>query len=187
MAPDEPRLEVRLYDGPPAAVLAAHLDEVGSPELPPAWIFRPWMSGNEWNTQARVLAEVERSVELGIPVGVVVIEAWRDESTFTVFRDARYDVRPDGAPLSLADFEFPADGAWPDPAGMVARLHELGVKVLLWQIPLVTDRPRRRRPSRRRRGDDDRARLLRRRRRRRAVPQPGLVVPRRPAPRLDQP
>jgi alpha-glucosidase (family GH31 glycosyl hydrolase) len=137
-APDEPRLEVRLYDGPPAAVLAAHLDEVGSPKLPPAWIFRPWMSGNEWNTQARVLAEVERSVELGIPVGVVVIEAWSDESTFTAFRDARYDVRPDGAPLSLADFEFPADGAWPDPAGMVARLHELGVKVLLWQIPLVT-------------------------------------------------
>ena len=99
------------------------------------------MSGNEWNTQARVLAEVSRSVELDIPVGVLVIEAWSDESTFTVFRDAQYSVRPDGGPLSLADVEHPADGAWPDPVGMVDRLHDLGVKVLLWQIPLVpTDR-----------------------------------------------
>ncbi|MDF2733076.1 MAG: putative glycosidase [Desertimonas sp.] len=115
-----PVVEVAVYAGHPAEVLAAHLDEIGRPVAPPAWVFRPWMSGNEWNTQARVLAEVERSVELGIPVGVVVIEAWSDESTFVV---------------------FPDDGRFPDPEAMVDRLHELGVKVLLWQIPLVpTDR-----------------------------------------------
>jgi 1,3-alpha-isomaltosidase len=114
-----PRLDVAIYRGDPAAVLAAHLDDVGRPVLPPAWVFRPWMSGNEWNTQQRVLAEVERSIELGIPVGVVVIEAWSDESTFAAFDDDRF----------------------PDPTSMVERLHELGVKVLLWQIPLVpTDR-----------------------------------------------
>ena len=43
-----------------------------------------------------------------MPVGAVVIEAWSDESTFTVFRDARYDVRPDGAPLAAADVTYPA-------------------------------------------------------------------------------
>jgi 1,3-alpha-isomaltosidase len=115
-----PSVEVAIYNGAPSEVLAAHLDEVGRPALPPPWVFRPWMSGNEWNTQARVLAEVERSIALGIPVGVVVIEAWSDESTFVA---------------------FPADGRFPDPQAMVERLHELDVKVLLWQIPLVpTDR-----------------------------------------------
>ncbi len=47
----------------------------------------------------------------------------------------------DGAPHRLADFEFPADGAWPDPKAMVDELHDAGVRVLLWQIPLIpTDR-----------------------------------------------
>ncbi len=47
----------------------------------------------------------------------------------------------DGGPHRLADFTFPADGAWPDPRGMVEGLHGRGVKVLLWQIPLLKMRP----------------------------------------------
>ena len=139
--PSDPVVELRFYDGAPADVLGEHVAETGGLRRPPDWVFAPWMSGNDWNTQARVLGEVERSVALGVPVGAVVIEAWSDESTFTAFRDARYEVQPGGEALSLIDFDFPDDGAWPDPAAMVERLHELGVKVLLWQIPLVpTDR-----------------------------------------------
>jgi alpha-glucosidase (family GH31 glycosyl hydrolase) len=115
-----PQVDVAIYEGDPATVLAAHLAEVGLPAAPPAWVFHPWMSGNEWNTQERVVSEVERSAELGVPVGIVVIEAWSDESTFAA---------------------FPDDGRFPDPKAMVERLHQLGVRVLLWQIPLVpTDR-----------------------------------------------
>jgi len=33
------------------------------------------MSANDWNTQARVLAEVRRGAEEDIPAGVLVIEA----------------------------------------------------------------------------------------------------------------
>jgi len=135
--PANPRLELRIYDGAPGAVLSAHLDEIGAPTLPPDWVFRPWMSANEWNSQERIVQEVQRSLDLDIPVGVIVIEAWSDESTFTVFRDTQHDTKPDGAPLRLADMHFPADGAWPDPVAMVTWLHEHDVRVLLWQIPLV--------------------------------------------------
>ncbi len=139
--PTDPVLSLRLYGGDPATVVRTFLAETSPVPAVPDWVFRPWMSGNEWNTQARVLAEVQRSIAEGIPVGAVVIEAWSDEATFVSFRDARYPLHTDGAPHRLADFEFPADGAWPDPQGMVDRLHELGVKVLLWQIPLIpTDR-----------------------------------------------
>jgi 1,3-alpha-isomaltosidase len=130
-------LTLRLYAGEPAKVVAEFLAETGPATAPPDWVFRPWMSGNEWNTQARVEAEVARSRAEGIPVGAVVIEAWSDEETFTCFRDAAYRTHPDGAPHTLADFTFPPDGAWPDPKGMVDRLHAEGVKVLLWQIPLI--------------------------------------------------
>ncbi len=141
--PDEPDPEVgvALYGGAPAEVLGAFLRETGVPRVPPDWVFRPWMSGNEWNTEARVRAEVERSLAEGIPVGAVVIEAWSDETTFVAFRDARYAVHEDGAPHRLADFEFPPDGAWPDPRGLVDWLHENGIRLLLWQVPLHRARP----------------------------------------------
>ncbi|MER7275124.1 TIM-barrel domain-containing protein [Dactylosporangium sp. NPDC000244] len=135
------RLDVHFLDGSPGENLARWLDRVGRPERLPDWVFRLWASGNEWNTQARVTAEMELHRRHDVPVGVVVIEAWSDESTFTAFRDAEYVVHDDGSPHRLADFAFPAAGAWPDPKGMVDRLHERDVRVLLWQIPLAKMRP----------------------------------------------
>src|SRR5690606_3091609 len=111
----------------------------GRPAGIPDWAYRPWISSNEWNTQERVEAEVARSLAEGIPVGAVVIEAWSDEGTIHIWRDARYTPRHDGEPLRLADFACPEDGAWPDPKGMIERLGELGVRVVLWQIPVVPD------------------------------------------------
>ncbi len=137
----EPLVELAIYDGSPASILGTFLDEAGPPALPPDWVFRPWMSANEWNTDARIRSEVGRSLAEGIPVGVIVIEAWSDEATFVAFRDATYDVHEDGSPHHLADFTFPPDGAWPDPHGLVAWLHERGVRVLLWQVPLLKTRP----------------------------------------------
>jgi alpha-glucosidase (family GH31 glycosyl hydrolase) len=134
----DPSLTLRIFAGSPAEVLAAFQPYAGRPaEPPPDWIYRLWMSGNEWASQARVLAEIERSEREGIPVGAVVIEAWSDETTFVAFNDAEYEPHPDGSPHRLADFTFPAGGRWPDPKGMVDELHRRGVRVLLWQIPLV--------------------------------------------------
>ena len=113
----------------------------GRPEELPDWVFRLWASGNEWNTQAEVMRQMDLHREHDIPVGSVVIEAWSDERTFTAFRDARYAVSEDGAPHRLADFDFPADGAWPDPKGMVDELHDRDIRVHLWQIPLMKLRP----------------------------------------------
>ncbi len=136
----EPTVEIAVYRGTPAEVIGAFLTEVGRPALPPDWVFRPWMSGNEWNTQARVQAEVERTLAEGIPTGVLVVEAWSDETTFSAFRDTRYEVHPDGAPHRLADLTFPPDGAWPDPKGLVGWLHERDIRILLWQVPLLKTR-----------------------------------------------
>jgi len=152
--PDEPNPEVSLaiYDGPPADVLAAFWHETGEPRMAPEWVLRPWASSNEWNTEARVRAEVQRSLAEGIPVGTVVIEAWSDETTFVAFRDARYPVHDDGSPHRLTDFRFSPDGAWPDPKGLVEWLHGLGIRIVLWQIPLQRARPA---PSGQARADRD--------------------------------
>lgn len=130
-------LTVAVHDGDPTTVLRAFLDEVGRAEELPAWVLRLWASGNEWNTQAIVTERLDTHRDLDIPVGVVVIEAWSDEEGITIFRDARYEVTADGAPHRAEDFTYPADGAWPDPKAMIDDLHARGIKVVLWQIPLL--------------------------------------------------
>ncbi|WP_345764065.1 TIM-barrel domain-containing protein [Diaminobutyricibacter sp. McL0608] len=134
-------LVVRFFEGDPTAVLRGFLENAGSARELPSWVFRLWASGNEWNTQAEVMRQMDLHRDHGVPVGSVVIEAWSDESTFTAFRDARYGVTADGSPHRLGDFDFPADGAWPDPKGMVDELHDRDVRVHLWQIPLIKMRP----------------------------------------------
>ncbi len=139
-------LEVAFWDGSPREVLAGFLDDAeraggGRAEELPDWVFRLWASGNEWNTQAEVMRQVDAHRDHRIPVGSVVIEAWADESTFTTWRDARSDVRDGAEPKRLADFTFPADGAWPDPKGMTDELHRRGIRLHLWQIPLIKMRP----------------------------------------------
>ncbi|QOD92968.1 TIM-barrel domain-containing protein [Chryseoglobus sp. 28M-23] len=134
-------LELAAYTGTPHAVLDAFLGEVGRPEQLPDWVLRLWASGNEWNTQAEVMRQADAHREHDIPVGSIVIEAWSDESTFHIWRDAQYTPREDAAPMRLADFTFPAEGAWPDPKGMVDELHERDVRLVLWQIPLLKMRP----------------------------------------------
>jgi len=134
-------LTVRTFVGSPTEVLDAFLECVGRPEELPDWTLRLWASGNEWNTQAEVERQASLHTKHEIPVGSIVIEAWSDESTFTVWRDAKYEPRRDGGPLRLEDFAFAADGAWPDPKGMVDALHDQDTRLLLWQIPLIKMRP----------------------------------------------
>jgi alpha-glucosidase (family GH31 glycosyl hydrolase) len=135
------RLDLRLFDGTPVEVLSRFLDHAGRATELPSWVFRLWASGNEWNTQAEVMRQMDLHREHDIPVGSVVIEAWADESTFTAFRDARYEVSEDAAPHRLSDYTFLADGAWPDPKGMTDELHARGIRLHLWQIPLIKMRP----------------------------------------------
>jgi alpha-glucosidase (family GH31 glycosyl hydrolase) len=130
-------LDVGVFHGTPTQVLTRFLDEAGRAEELPDWVFRLWASGNEWNTQALVMDRMDTHRDLQIPVGAVVIEAWSDEEGITIWRDSAYQVNEDGSAHQATDFTYPADGAWPDPKAMVDELHSRGIKVILWQIPLL--------------------------------------------------
>jgi alpha-glucosidase (family GH31 glycosyl hydrolase) len=111
----------------------------GRPVLPPNWAFGLWMSSNEWNTQARVEEIVRLNGKYSIPASVIVLEAWSDENTYYIWNDAQYIPNPGSDSFHYANFDFPPDGMWPDPKGMVDDLHEKGLRVLLWQIPILKE------------------------------------------------
>jgi alpha-D-xyloside xylohydrolase len=110
---------------------------VASPVMPPIWAFGLWMSSNEWYNQAEVLRQVDLMHEYEIPATVLVIEAWSDEENFYIWNDAQYELKEPSKRFKLSDFTFPEDGLWPDPKGMADQLHNEGLKLILWQIPVL--------------------------------------------------
>lgn len=131
--------QIKAFTGSASAILHQYMSEFDLPKNPPDWIYKLWASSNEWNTQARVEREIETSIACGIDLGVIVIEAWSDESTFTVFRDAQYTPNDGSRGLSADDITYPSNGAWPNPQKMIDDLHAKDMKILLWQIPVFKE------------------------------------------------
>lgn len=139
IAPEQSHCEIKAYVGTASSILGQYMSEFDLPKAPPTWIYKLWASSNEWNTQARVEKEIEASATHGIDLGVIVIEAWSDESTFTVFRDAQYTPNDGSKGLRADEITYPEDGAWPDPQKMIDDLHAKDMKLILWQIPVIKD------------------------------------------------
>lgn len=110
---------------------------VAEPVLPPVWAFGLWMSSNEWYHQAEVRRQMAFMDEYQIPATVLVVEAWSDEENFYIWNDAQYELKDPSERFRLSDFTFPEDGLWPDPKGLADQLHEAGLKLILWQIPVL--------------------------------------------------
>jgi alpha-glucosidase (family GH31 glycosyl hydrolase) len=135
---DDETLTLHWFTGAdPIEIVAQFTQMTGPAALPPLWAFGLWMSANDWNSQARIVTEVQASLAHEISPSVVVIEAWSDESTFYIWNDAAYTPKPGIETFHYSDFSFPTGGKWPDPKGMVDWLHDNGSKLLLWQIPAL--------------------------------------------------
>ncbi|ACR80658.1 MULTISPECIES: TIM-barrel domain-containing protein [Kosmotoga] len=113
--------------------------KITSPQLPPIWAFGPWASANEWNSQNKVEQTLEKLKKFNLPTSVIVIEAWSDEQTFYIFNGAKYNPKKGSDSFSFEDFVFKFP--WPDPKGMIDKLHMQGIKLVLWQIPVLKDIP----------------------------------------------
>jgi alpha-glucosidase (family GH31 glycosyl hydrolase) len=127
----------RFFSGSPWEIVRAYQAETGVAVIPPRWAFGPWMSSNNWDRQSLTLDQAHRTVDLGLPATVLVLEQWSDEATFYLFNDAVYDRKPGAERFCLTELRFPPGARWPDPKGMVDELHGLGLKVLLWQAPVM--------------------------------------------------
>ena len=129
--------DATVHSGTPSELLKAYANETGKAVLPPKWAFGPWMSSNGWNTQKEALEQIQKMHETAIPATVMVLEAWSDEETFYIWNDAKYTPRKDGGLIRYSDFTFPEDGKWPNPKAFCDSLIDNGVKLVLWNIPVI--------------------------------------------------
>lgn len=134
-------LAIDLFTGTVAEQVSQFMAATGDPEPVPAWALGPWMSSNNWDSEAEVRKQVALTLEHEIPSTVLVIEAWSDEATFYIFNDAQYAEKPGNEAFSLGDFSFSEWGRWPDPKGLTEHLHDNDLRLILWQIPIIKQSP----------------------------------------------
>lgn len=104
-----------LYFGKPAEILSRFVADTGAPALPPEWSFGVWISGNGWNCDAEVDAQLAALSENRYPASIMVLEQWSDERTFYLWHPTH----------------------WRDPAALVRRVRAAGLHLVLWQIPVI--------------------------------------------------
>ncbi|MCX7771577.1 MAG: glycosyl hydrolase [Clostridia bacterium] len=129
--------DIYVFLGTPKEMVSSFTLLTGRPVMPPKWAMGPWMSGHRWNTQALVEEQIEEMEQSGLPFNVLVIEAWSDESTFYIWNDAKYDVKPGQEMFKYSDFDFTGNKYWNNPKEMIEKLHEKGIRLILWQIPAM--------------------------------------------------
>lgn len=127
--------DVVLFSGTPEEMIREYMSLFGPAVLPPEWTMGIWISANRWNTQKDVEELLEKLFKYDFPASVVVLEAWSDEATFYIWNGAKYEPVPHGQALTYEDFDF-SDTPWPDPAKMIKDIHDAGLKLLLWQVPV---------------------------------------------------
>lgn len=117
-------LEYFLIAGPtPADVLRRYTELTGRAPQVPAWSYGLWLSTSFTTdySESTVMSFVERMEELEIPVSVLHFDC--------------YWMRPS----HWCDFQW--DPAFfPDPEGMLSRLHDHGLKVCVWINPYIAGR-----------------------------------------------
>ncbi len=118
---EAPSLEMYVFHGPrPDKILAAYTALTGRAPAVPAWSFGLWLSsGGTYRDQASIEALLDGLERHRFPADVIHIDPWW-------MRWRKY-----------CDFEWDRR-AFPDPEGLIRRIHGLGLKLCLWEHPYVS-------------------------------------------------
>ena len=106
----------------PAAVIERYTWLTGRPSMPPRWSLGAWFSRAFYKDPEEVLAVARELRARNIPADVIVLDgrAWQDNQT---------------------RFQFRFDPArYPDPKAFLEEVHALGLKVCVWEYPMVSRR-----------------------------------------------
>lgn len=116
--------------------------KTGRPEMLPVWAMGLWMSSNNWDRQSVVNEQLSLAKKYKIPATVFVLEQWSDEATYYMFNDSSYENYNSNKPIKYDRISFADWGRWPNPKKMIDQIHNDGLKLILWQIPILKEYPR---------------------------------------------
>jgi len=104
-------------------ILTLYSEIVGKPSLPPAWSLGPILGGatSDEETDESVLDTIDGMIDQGIPLSVFHFDAsWMKNYEWTSFMWDR--------------------NRFPDPAGMMRKIHERGVRICVYITPFISQK-----------------------------------------------
>jgi len=118
---EAPAVEMYVFHGPrPEKILGAFTALTGRPPAVPDWSFGLWLSsGGTYRDQASIEALLDGIERRRLPADVIHIDPW-----WMCWR-------------KYCDFEWDR-AAFPDPEGLIRRVHALGLKLCLWEHPYIS-------------------------------------------------
>ncbi|MBZ5715143.1 TIM-barrel domain-containing protein [Nannocystis pusilla] len=104
----------------PLDVTRHYYATTGAPKLPAPWALGPWIWRDENDDQAQVESDIATIRELDLATSAI----WID--------------RPYQSAVGVFDWN---PTQFPDPQAMIAKIHDLGLRLALWHVPYVDDDP----------------------------------------------
>ena len=114
-----------IYGPTPKEILINYTNLTGKPALPPAWSFGLWLTTSFTTdySEKTVLSMIDGMAERGIPLDVFHFDCfWMKGFEWT-------------------SFEWDKD-SFPDPAGLIKKIHDRGIKVCVWLNPYIGQKSR---------------------------------------------
>ncbi|MGC6768138.1 alpha-xylosidase [Enterococcus sp. LJL128] len=109
-----------IYGPTPKDILEKYTSLTGKPSLPPAWSFGLWLSTSFTTdySEKTVMSFIDGMLERGIPLEVFHFDCFWMKA------------------FEWCNFKWD-DELFPDPKGMIQRIHEKGIKVCVWINPYI--------------------------------------------------
>ncbi|MFP4513152.1 MAG: TIM-barrel domain-containing protein, partial [Acidimicrobiales bacterium] len=120
IAAEDEQLDTYVFVGDPKTILDRYTTLTGKAHVPPDWSFGWWQSKISYKAADEVLDVVRRHRAADLPMDVIHLD------TFWFSEDWRND-------LTFSEERFP------DPAGFLAELRDMGVHTCLWQLPYIPE------------------------------------------------
>ena len=114
-----------IYGETPKDILAGYTSLTGKPALPPAWSFGLWLTTSFTTdySEKTVLSFIDKMKENDVPLDVFHFDCfWMKGFEWT-------------------SFEWDKEN-FPDPAGLIKKIHDRGVKVCVWLNPYIGQKSR---------------------------------------------
>lgn len=128
--------DVYLLEGTLKEILSRFRKLTGAPRVFPKWVLGAWMSSNRWCCEQDVREQVHFAEKYGFPHNVLVIEPWSDHTTHYLWEGSSCPPKAGDEAATYAEMDFSKSKSWPDPAAMIRKLHERGLRLLLWVVPM---------------------------------------------------
>ena len=131
--------KIYYFEGQPKDILKEFRTLLGMPRMFPRWALGAWMSSNRWQSEAELREQMALAKKYDIPHNVMVCEPWSDATTHYLWMGSKQPLKPGDEGPSAEELDFSESKVWVDPKKLISDLHNEGLHLLLWLVPIYAE------------------------------------------------